>query len=126
MTIMAPRDVIASAASARAGREHRARFSRFARRIRRLARLRSSAVGVPAQAFELEAVHELTTSQLWGVWTVAHLEAGLALRAWHLVATEHRVAAHRAYRAALEREAGAARLLAERTARAVSPASARG
>jgi len=76
----------------------------------------AAARAVPPAAFELEAAHELATSQLWGVWTVAHLESELTLRAWRLSGTKHRARAHRAYRAALEREAGAARLLAERTA----------
>jgi len=105
------------ARTAAAGLDRRGRLDRAARRIvRRLARLRCRAGRVPAAAFELEAAHELATSQLWGVWTVAHLESELTLRAWRLSGTKHRARAHRAYRAALEREAGAARLLAERTA----------
>jgi hypothetical protein len=108
------------------GGERRGGLHRAARRlVRRLGRLRSRSGRVPAEAFELEAAHELTTSQLWGVWTVAHLESGLALLAWRLSEVEHRVSAHRAYRAALAREAGAASLLAARTAPPISPAPAR-
>jgi hypothetical protein len=100
------------------------RGSRLARRVaRRLARRRPRAGRLPATAFDLEAPHKLTTSELWSVWTVAHLESELSWRAWRLAAAEHRMRAHRAYRAALEREAGAARLLAERTA---EPAAAVG
>jgi hypothetical protein len=91
-----------------------------ARRTRRvgrtLPRLRwRRARGVPSAAFELEAAHRLTTPQLWGVWTVAHLESELALSAWRSGPSEHRAPARRAYRAALAREEGAALLLAERT-----------
>ena len=99
-----------------AGPERAHPLSRAARRVVRcLARLRPRG-RMPAGAFELERAHDLTTSQLWSVWTVAHLESGLALRAWRLSSGDHRRRAHRAYRAALEREAGAARLLADRTA----------
>jgi hypothetical protein len=91
------------------------RLRRAARRIkRRLACLRRRTAHLPAGAFALEAAHKLPTSQLWGVWTVAHLESELALRAWRLSRGDQRLRAHRAYTAALEREAAAARRLAER------------
>jgi hypothetical protein len=91
------------------------RIAARARRIgSRLRRRRCRPGRVPSGAFELEAAHELTTAQLWGVWTVAHLESALALRAWRLGAREHRARAHLAYGAALDREARAARLLAAR------------
>jgi hypothetical protein len=70
---------------------------------------------LPSGAFELEGAHRLTTPQLWGVWTVAHLESELALTAWRSGPAEHGGAAQRAYRAALAREEGAALLLAERS-----------
>jgi hypothetical protein len=67
--------------------DHRGRLHRVARRVIRAIRRRRSGAGrVPPGAFELEAAHELTTAQLWGVWTVADLESGLALRAWRLAA----------------------------------------
>ena len=91
------------------------RIAALARRIGgRLRRRRARAGRVPSGGFELEGAHELTTAQLWGVWTVAHLESGLALRAWMLGPREHRARAHHAYRAALDREARAARILAAR------------
>jgi hypothetical protein len=91
-----------------------------ARRARRVGRTRPRLQlrrprGVPSPAFELEAAHRLTTPQLWGVWTVAHLESELALSAWRSGPSEHRAPARRAYRAALAREERAALLLAERS-----------
>ena len=101
---------VGAAARARLGR-----VRRLARRIgRHLPAPRSPAARVPPGGFELEAAHTLTTAQLWGVWTVAHLESGLALRAWWGAPREHRGWAYRSYRAALAREASAARALAER------------
>ena len=90
-------------------------IERLARRIgRHVPARRSSAARVPLGGFELETVPELTTAQLWGVWTVAHLESGLALRAWRVAPREHRGCAYRSYCAALAREARAAGALAER------------
>ena len=109
------------------GKTHRFRIRRLARRFaRRLPTGRARAARVPAGAFELDARHDLTTTQLWSVWTVAHLESGLALRAWRVAPREHRTRAHAAYRAALEREGWAARLLHEQAAATSLPAPARG
>ena len=114
-------------ASVANGKAARWRIHRLAHRFaQRLPGRRARAARLPAGAFELEAAHHLTTAQLWSVWTVADLESGLALRAWRLAAPEHRTRAHGAYRAALEREARAARILHERTAAAALPAPARG
>src|ERR1700750_2921122 len=89
-------------ATAAAGRERPHPLSSAVRRVvRGLARLRPRGGRLAAGGFELERAHDLTTSQLWGVWTVAHLESGLALRAWGLCCGEHRVRAHRVSRAAL-------------------------
>jgi hypothetical protein len=102
-----------------------ARIGRLARRIRRRVLLRRPrAARLPPGAFELEARHELTTAQLWGVWTVAHLESGLALRAWRIGPREHRGRAYLAYQGALAREDRAARVLAERACAPASPAPA--
>jgi hypothetical protein len=117
--------VRAPAGAPRRAQPHRRSRSAW-RVLRRLLCLRPGAGRLPAGAFDLHAAHKLTTSQLWSVWTVAHLESELTLRAWRVAAAEHRVRAHRAYRAALEREAGAAQLLAERTAGPMSPALSRG
>jgi hypothetical protein len=104
-------------ASVATGRVRRRRIQRLARRLaRRLPGRRTRAIALPAAAFDLEAPHELTTAQLWSVWTVAQLESGLALRAWRMAPREQRVRAHRVYGAALEREARAARILAGRAA----------
>ena len=106
--------------------DDRGRLYRVARRVIRALQRPSGGARVPPGAFEPDAAHELTTAQLWGVWTVAHLESGLALRAWRLAAPEHRTGAHRAYRSALEREAGVAQILAERATRPMSPSPVRG
>jgi hypothetical protein len=101
---------VAPAARARPGG-----IKRLARRIgRHLPARRSSTARMPRGGFELEAAHRLTTAQLWGVWTVAHLESGLALRAWRVAPREHRGRAYGSYRAALAREGRAAEALAER------------
>ena len=114
-------------ASDATGHAPRRRIQRLARRLaRRLPRRRAGVARLPATAFELEAAHDLTTAQLWSVWTVAHLESGLALRAWRLAPPGDRTRPYGAYRAALGREARAARILHERTAAAALPAPARG
>jgi hypothetical protein len=108
--------VVARRIAGAADREPRRGAGRARRRRARHQRLRARPGGVPSGAFDLAGAHQLTTAELWGVWTVADLESGLAFRAWCLAAPEHRSRAHGAYRAALDREARAARVLAERAA----------
>jgi hypothetical protein len=110
------RELLASAGPPRVmrpGAAARRARRRVARKLPRFAVRRTTPV--PAAAFVLEAVHQLTTPQLWGVWTVAHLECKLALSAWRSGPSEHRGRARRAYRSALVREERAALLLAGRT-----------
>jgi hypothetical protein len=92
----------------------RPRGGAVARRLRLMARRSQPVRRLAPSAFELEAPDELTIPELWSVWTVAHLESALALTAWRAAPREDRARAHRAYRAALAREAAAARILAER------------
>jgi hypothetical protein len=110
--------------SATGGRRRPWRGGRIARPFRRIAPRTRAAGRLPAAAFELEAPDELTTVELWSVWTVAHLESALALTAWRAAPREDRGRAHRAYRVALAREAAAARILAGRHASgALEPAA---
>jgi hypothetical protein len=51
---------------------------------------------------------------LWGAWLFAAAESSLMLRAWSTAAIEHRMGAYAGYRAALDREAHAALVLANR------------
>jgi hypothetical protein len=55
---------------------------------------------------------------LFDAWLFAEADATLALAAWRAAATDDRAAAYAAYRAALDREAQAARTLQLRLARA--------
>ena len=55
---------------------------------------------------------------LFDAWLFAEADATLALAAWRTAAIEDKAAAYAAYRAALDREAHAARVLELRLARA--------
>jgi hypothetical protein len=53
---------------------------------------------------------------LWDAWLFAEADASLALEAWLAAGTADKARAHVGYRAALEREEHAARVLADRMA----------
>ncbi|MEA2150831.1 MAG: hypothetical protein QOD69_2661 [Solirubrobacteraceae bacterium] len=57
---------------------------------------------------------------LWELWVFAETEAALMLHAWSTAAIADKASAHAGYRAALEREEQAARVLAARLARAAA------
>jgi hypothetical protein len=65
-------------------------------------------------------LRRLRPAQLFDAWTFAEAEAGLALAAWRLARSHEKAAAYAAYRAALEREVHAARLLELRLAPAAA------
>jgi hypothetical protein len=92
------------------------RRRRLTRRMRRLLRrwTRRSMATLPTARFDLDRAHELSTEELWTVWTLANLECALELRAWSLVPRWQRPRVFASYRAALAREAHVAKLLAER------------
>jgi hypothetical protein len=91
------------------------RRRRLTRRMRRVLRrwTRRAAPTLPSARFDLDRADELTTEDLWTVWTLANLEAALELRAWGLVGRRQRPRVFASYRAALAREARVAKLLAE-------------
>jgi hypothetical protein len=92
------------------------RRRRLVRRMRRLVRrcTRRAAPTLATARFDLDRADELTTEELWTVWTLANLECALELRAWGLVPRRQRPRVFASYRAALAREARVAKLLAER------------
>jgi PHP family Zn ribbon phosphoesterase len=53
---------------------------------------------------------------LWELWLFAETEASLMLHAWQMAPFAEKASAHAGYRAALEREEQAARVLAARVA----------
>ena len=55
---------------------------------------------------------------LFDAWLFAEADATLALAAWRFAASDHKAGAYTAYRAALDREAQAARMLELRLAAA--------
>jgi hypothetical protein len=55
---------------------------------------------------------------LWELWLFAETEAELMLHTWQTARPAEKASAHAGYRAALEREEQAARVLAARVARA--------
>ncbi|HEV7884036.1 MAG TPA: hypothetical protein VGO81_10725 [Solirubrobacteraceae bacterium] len=61
-----------------------------------------------------QGVHDAQPVDLWGAWLFAAAESSLMLRAWSTAAIEHRMGAYAGYRAALDREAHAALVLANR------------
>ena len=66
------------------------------------------------------SLRRLRPAQLFDAWTFAETEAALALAAWRLARSHEKAAAYATYRAALEREVHAARLLELRLAPAAS------
>jgi cytochrome oxidase assembly protein ShyY1 len=66
------------------------------------------------------SLRRLRPAQLFDAWTFAETEAWLALAAWRLARSHEKAAAYAAYRAALEREVHAARLLELRLAPAAA------
>jgi hypothetical protein len=61
-----------------------------------------------------EGVFDAKPIDLWDAWQFAATEATLKLRIWSTAPTEDKTNAHAAYRAALDREEQAARVLADR------------
>jgi hypothetical protein len=59
-------------------------------------------------------VRDAKPIDLWDAWLFAEAEASLALQAWFAAVTADKAHAHVAYRAALDREEQAARVLADR------------
>jgi hypothetical protein len=95
------------------------RFQRHKRLIRRMRRAlrRLGRVGAPlspAARYGLDHADELSTTELWSVWTLASLECSLEFAAWRLAPQRERRRAFSGYRAALAREGKAADLLARR------------
>jgi hypothetical protein len=92
------------------------RHRRLIRRVRRALRRwgRGPAPISPAARYDLERADELSTAELWSVWTLASLECSVELAAWRLAPRRERRRAFSGYRAALAREGRAAELLAQR------------
>ena len=63
-------------------------------------------------------VGRIRPAALFDAWLFAEADATLALAAWHSAASDDKAAAYAAYRAALDREAQAARMLELRLAAA--------
>ena len=61
-----------------------------------------------------EGVCDAKPVDLWDAWRFAKTEATLKLRIWSTAANEDKTQANAAYRAALDREEQAARVLADR------------
>jgi hypothetical protein len=59
-------------------------------------------------------VRDAKPIDLWDAWLFAEAEASLMLRAWLSAATTDKMWTHAGYRAALDREEHAARVLADR------------
>jgi hypothetical protein len=66
------------------------------------------------------SLRRLRPAQLFDAWTFAETEASLALVAWRLARSHEKAAAYAAYRAAVDRELHAARLLELRLAPAAA------
>jgi hypothetical protein len=66
------------------------------------------------------SLRRLRPAQLFDAWTFADTEASLALVAWRLARSHEKAAAYAAYRAAVDRELHAARLLELRLAPAAA------
>jgi hypothetical protein len=66
------------------------------------------------------SLKRLRPAQLFDAWTFAETEASLALAAWRLARSHEKAAAYAAYRAAVDRELHAARLLELRLAPAAA------
>jgi hypothetical protein len=97
----------------------RIRFQRQKQLIRRgrraLRRLRRRAAPLsPAARYGLEHAGELSTTELWSMWTIASLECSLEFAAWRIAPRRERRRAFSLYRAALAREGRVAELLALR------------
>jgi hypothetical protein len=61
-----------------------------------------------------DAARDAEPIDLWDAWLFAEAEASLTLQDWSSAADEDKAAAYAGYRAALEREEQAARVLADR------------
>ena len=59
-------------------------------------------------------VGRIRPAALFDAWLLAEADATLALAAWRSAASDHKAAAYATYRAALDREAQTARMLALR------------
>jgi hypothetical protein len=64
-----------------------------------------------------DGVHDSEPIDLWDAWLFAEAEASLTLAAWSSAADEDKAGAYVGYRAALDREEQAARVLADRVRR---------
>ena len=67
-----------------------------------------------SEAGARHGVHDADPIDLWDAWLFAEAETSLTMWAWNAAATDDKAWGHAVYRAALDREEQAARVLADR------------